>query len=74
MIEIISLCGTTEQQVDTKRNEKDCMQERHKNYSFPYRSLEVLNKIGTEVVNAINIHDFRSKLDNSRFEYGTVRA
>ena len=47
---------------------------RQKRYSFPYRSIEAWNKLDTEVINARNIHEFKSKLDNSRFGDGTVRA
>ena len=43
------------------------MQERKKIYSFPYRSIEAWNKLDAEMINARNIHDFKSKLDNSRF-------
>ena len=43
-----------------------------KKYSFPYRRIEDLNKFDAEVINAGNIHDFKSKLDDSRFRDGTV--
>ena len=43
-------------------------------YSFPYRSIEVWSKHDAEVINARNIHDFKSKLDDRRFGDGTVRA
>ena len=45
-----------------------------KKYSFPYRSIVAWNKLDAEVINARNIHEFKSKLDNSRFGDGTVRA
>ena len=48
------------------------MQERHKKYSCPYRSIKVWNKLDAEVINARNIHDFKSKLENSKFGDGTV--
>ena len=47
---------------------------RDKKYSCPYSSLETWNKLDAEVINARNIHDFKGKLDNSRFRDGTVRA
>ena len=43
-----------------------------KKYSFPYRSIKAWNKLDAEVINARNIHDFKSKLDNSRFCDRTV--
>ena len=55
-------------------NWKDYMQDRHKKYSFPYRSIETWNKLNAEVINARSIHDFKNKLDNSRFGDGIVRA
>ena len=49
------------------------MQEKHyKKIQLPYRSIEAWNKLDAEVINARNIHDFKSKLDN-RFGDGTVR-
>ena len=52
---------------------KDYMQERQKiKCSFPYRSIEAWNKLDAEVINARNINDFKSKLDNSRFGDRTV--
>ena len=50
------------------------MQGRHKEYNFPYRSIEAWNKLDAAVINVTNIHDLKSKLDNSRFGDGTVRA
>ena len=47
---------------------------RQKKYSFPYRNIEAWNKLDAEVINARNIHDFKSKLDNSRFGDEIVRA
>ena len=44
-----------------------------KKYSFSYRSIEAWNKLDAEVTNARNIHDFKSKLDNSRFGDGPLR-
>ena len=66
------MCGTTEIQENMKKTEKDYMQERQRKYSFPYISIEAWNKLDAEVINAINIHDFKSKLDNSRSADGTV--
>ena len=43
-------------------------------YSFPYRSIEAWNKLDAEVINARNIHNFKSKLDSIIFGDGTVRA
>ena len=40
-------------------------------YCFPFRSIEAWNKLDAEMINARNIHDFKSKLVNSRFGYGT---
>ena len=57
-----------------EETKKDYMQERHKRYSFPYRSIETWYKLDAKVINARNIHDFKSKLDNSRFRDGTVRT
>ena len=45
-----------------------------KKYSFPYRRIEAWNKLDAEVINARNISNFKSKLDNSRFRDGTVQA
>ena len=50
------------------------MQEGYKKNSFPYRSIEAWNKLDAKVINARNIHDFKSKLDYSRFGDGTVRT
>ena len=57
-----------------EETEKDYMQERYKKYNFPYRSIDVWNKLDAEVINARNIHDFKSKLDNNKFKEGTIRA
>ena len=46
---------------------------RDRKYSFPYRNIEAWNKLDADVINARNIHDFKSKLDN-RFGDGTVQA
>ena len=36
--------------------------------------IEARNKLDAEIINARNIHDFKNKLDNSRFGDGVVRA
>ena len=36
-----------------------------KKYSFQYRNIEAWNKFDAKVINARNIDDFKSKLDNS---------
>ena len=58
---------------ENKPKRTTCKSDMNK-YSFPYRSIEAWNKLDAEVINARNIHNFRSKLDNSRFGDGTVRA
>ena len=45
-----------------------------KKHAFPYRCIEIWNKLDAEVINARNIYGFKSKLDNSRFGDETVRA
>ena len=45
-----------------------------KKYSFPHRSVEAWNSLDIEVVNARNIHDFKKKLDISRYGDGTARV
>ena len=45
---------------------------RRKKYSFPYIIIEAWNKLDAEAINARNIGDFKSKLNNSRFGDGTV--
>ena len=47
---------------------------RDKKYSFLKRSIAAWNKLDAAVINARNIHDFKRKLDNSRFGDGTIRA
>ena len=68
----ISLCGITIYKRTREETEKDYMQEGHKKYSFPYKSIEAWNKLDADVINVRNSHDFKSKLDNSRFGDGTV--
>ena len=49
------------------------MQERQKkNIASHNRSIEACNKLDAEVINARNIHDFKSKLNDSRFGDGTT--
>ena len=45
-----------------------------KKFSFPQRSIEVWNKLDTEIVQAKSISEFKAKLDKSRYGDGTVRA
>jgi len=45
-----------------------------KKYSFPYRSIEILNNLDAEVVHGRNINEFKAKLDNKRYGDGTVQA
>ena len=44
------------------------------NYSMKTERISKRNKLNAEVINARNIHDFKTKLDNSRYGDGTVRA
>ena len=67
LIDMICLCVTTELQEDTKRNWKGLHARETKKYSFPYRSIEALNKLDAKVINARNIHKLKNRLDNSRF-------
>ena len=59
---------TTDNKKTRDKTEKDYMQERPKKC----RSIEAWNKLDAEVINARNIYDFKSKLDNIRFGDGTV--
>ncbi len=45
-----------------------------KKFSFPQRSIEVWNKLDTEIVQAKSISDLKTKLDKSRYEDGTGRT
>ena len=45
-----------------------------KKFSFPQRSIEVWNKLDTEIVHAKSISEFKAKLDKSRYGDGTGRA
>ena len=45
-----------------------------KKFSFPSRTIEAWNALGTEVVKARTIHEFKAKLDISRYGDGTARA
>ena len=74
LIEKICLCGTTELQEETIRNWIKIHVRDIKKCSFPYRSIEAWNKLDAEVINSRNIHNFKSKLDNSIFGGGTVQA
>ena len=49
------------------------MQEGHKKYSFPYRSIEAWNKLDAEVINAININYFKSSWIIVDFETGEYK-
>ena len=40
-----------------------------KKYSFPYRCIDIWNGLGKETVQAKNIHEFKAKVDSTR--YGT---
>ena len=65
------MCGTTEQEQNKRtreETEKDYMERDIKKYSFPFRSIAAWNKLDGEVINARNIHDFKSKLENRRFD------
>ena len=48
---------------NTREETEDCMQEIHK-----------IIQLDAEVIDATNIHDFKSKLDNSKFGDETVGA
>ena len=71
LTEKIYLFGTTEIQEDTKASRK-VLHAKEKKYSFPYRSKEARSKLDAEVIDPRNVHDFKIKLDNSRFKDGTV--
>ena len=43
-----------------------------KKYSFPHRVVDIWNGLSEDVVNAINIHSFKTKLDETRYRDGTI--
>jgi len=45
-----------------------------KKFSSPSRSIDAWSGRDTEVVQARNIHDFKTKLDKSRYGDRTIRA
>ena len=70
---MICVCGTTITRGHEKKLKRTSCKRDIKKYSFPYRSIEAWNKLDAEVINARNIHDFKSKVDN-RFRNRTVQA
>ena len=45
-----------------------------KKHGFPYRCIDTWNGLEKDILNARNIHEFKDKLDNSRYRDRTQRA
>ena len=57
-----------------KKLRKDNYRRDFKKNSFPHRTVDIWNGLDREVVCAKTIHDFKIKLDNTRYRDGTLRA
>ncbi|XP_045126266.1 uncharacterized protein LOC123513260 [Portunus trituberculatus] len=43
-----------------------------KKYSFPHRAVDTWNGLDIDIVNAVSVHSFKAKLDETRYKDGLI--
>ena len=55
-----------------KRLKKENCRRDIKKYSFPHRIVDTWNGLSEDIINAVNVHSFKAKLDETRYKDGTI--